>query len=122
MVEKSRNVRDLGRIARAAGHSIAGLKAALLGEAAFKQEVVLFIVLAPLAIWLGQDGVERALLLGSLFLVLIVELLNTGLEALTDRVGTERHELAGLAKDLGSAAVLISIVNVLAVWFLVLVP
>jgi len=122
MVEKSRDLRDLGRILRAGANSLAGLRGALRGEAAFKQEAVLFVVLVPLALWLGDGGVERALLIGSLFLVLIVELLNTGLEALTDRVGTERHELAGLAKDLGSAAVLIAILNALTVWFLVLVP
>jgi len=117
---KSQGITDFGRVMRAAGYSIAGLRAALTTEAAFKQEALLCVVLAPLGLWLGHNGIERALLLGSLFLVLIVELLNTGIEVLVDRVGTERHTLSGRAKDLGSAAVLLSLVNVVVVWLLVL--
>jgi len=117
---KSRGISDLGRVWRAAGYSMAGLRAALTTEAAFKQEALLFVVLAPVALWLGETGVERALLLGSLVLVLIVELLNTGIEVLVDRVGTEQHALSGRAKDIGSAAVFLSLVNVVAVWLLVL--
>ena len=111
---------DLRRIARAAGYSAAGLKAALRGETAFRQELALFVVLAPLGLWLGRDGVERALLLGSLLLVLVVELLNSAIEAAINRIGTERNELSGLAKDLGSAAVFVALLIVLAVWALVL--
>lgn len=82
----------------------------------------MFVVLAPLGIWLGHSGVERALLVGSLMLVLIVELLNSAVEALVDRFGSERHELSGVAKDLGSAAVFVALVLVVVVWSLVLIP
>jgi diacylglycerol kinase (ATP) len=78
------------------------------------------VLLLPLAIWLGRTGVERALLVGALLLVLIVELLNSGIEAVVDRIGLERHELSGLAKDMGSAAVLVSLVNVAVIWGFVL--
>jgi diacylglycerol kinase (ATP) len=111
---------DLRRIVRAAGYSAAGLKAALRGETAFRQELALFVVLAPLGLWLGSDGVERALLLGSLLLVLVVELLNSAIEAAINRIGAERNELSGLAKDLGSAAVFVSLLIAVAVWALVL--
>ena len=111
---------DLRRIVRAAGYSVAGLKAAWRGESAFRQELALCVVLAPLGLWLGRDGVERALLLGSLLLVLVVELLNSAIEAAINRIGTERNELSGLAKDLGSAAVFVALLIVLAVWALVL--
>ena len=111
---------DLRRIARAAGYSAAGLKAALRGETAFRQELVLFVVLAPLGLWLGRDGVERALLFGSLLLVLVVELLNSAIEAAINRIGAERNELSGLAKDLGSAAVFVALLTVISVWTLVL--
>ena len=115
-----RSITDVGRIVRAASYSLSGLRAAIDREAAFRQEVVLFLVLAPLGAWLGRTGVERALLLGSLVLVLIVELLNSAIESAVDRVGTARHELAGRAKDMGSAAVFLSLVLVIAVWGLVL--
>lgn len=82
----------------------------------------MFVVLAPLGIWLGQSGVERALLVGSLMLVLIVELLNSAVETLVDRIGSERHELSGIAKDLGSAAVFVALVLVVVVWSLLLIP
>jgi diacylglycerol kinase (ATP) len=111
---------DLRRIARAAGYSAAGLKAAVRGETAFRQELALCVVLAPLGLWLGRDGVERALLLGSLLLVLVIELLNSAIEAAINRIGAERNELSGLAKDLGSAAVFVALLIVLAVWALVL--
>jgi len=78
------------------------------------------MVMAPAALWLGATAVERALLIGCLFLVLIVELLNSSIEAVVDRVGTERHPLSGLAKDLGSAAVFLSLGNVITIWGLVL--
>lgn len=113
---------DLGRVLRATGNSFAGLKAAASRETAYRQELALFVVLAPLGIWLGQSGVERALLVGSLMLVLIVELLNSAVEALVDRIGSERHELSGVAKDLGSAAVFVALVLVVVVWSLVLIP
>lgn len=112
----------LTRIINAAGYSMKGLRAALVNEAAFRQELLLCLVLTPLGLWLGQDGVERALLIGSLFLVLIVELLNSAVEALVDRVGSDYHELSGRAKDIGSAAVFIALLNVAVVWGLILYP
>lgn len=106
----------LDRIRHAAGYSWAGLRAAYTGESAFRQEVWLCAVAVPLALWLGQGWVETALLLGSLLLVLIVELLNSGIEAAIDRVGFELHDLSKRAKDLASAAVLLSLVLCAGVW------
>lgn len=106
----------LDRILHAAGYSWAGLRAAYSGESAFRQEVWLCVVAVPLAFWLGQGWVETALLLGSLLLVLIVELLNSGIEAAIDRVGFELHELSKRAKDLASAAVLLSLLLCAGVW------
>lgn len=109
------------RVVAAMGYSWRGLLAAYQHEAAFRQELVLCAVLAPLGLWLGHSGVERALLLGSLFLVLIVEVLNSAIESVVDRVSDEHHELSGRAKDMGSAAVFISLACVVVVWLLVLV-
>lgn len=89
-------------------------------EAAFRQELLCVLVLVPIGLWLGKTGVERALLMGSLFIVLIVEVFNSAIEAVVDRIGPERHELSGFAKDLGSAAVLLALAQVLVVWGLVL--
>jgi len=108
------------RIINAAGYSWAGLRAAFKHEAAFRQELALCLVMIPLALWLGQTGVERALMIGSLLLVLIVELLNSAIEAVVDRFGGEQHELSGRAKDIGSAAVFIALINVAVVWALIL--
>ena len=104
------------RIVYAAGYSWQGLHAAWKNEAAFRQELILFIILAPLGYWLGETGVERAILIGSLFLVLIVEVLNSAIEAVVDRVGEEQHELSGRAKDMGSAAVLLALLAVVVIW------
>ncbi|MCG5501021.1 diacylglycerol kinase [Ectothiorhodospira lacustris] len=112
--------RGLTRIIKAAGYSWQGLRSTFRHEAAFRQELLAMIVLVPLALWLGSDGVERALLIGSLFLILIVELLNSGIEAAIDRIGQEFHDLSARAKDMGSAAVLLSILHAVAVWALVL--
>lgn len=103
-------------ILAAFGYSMQGLKAALKYEEAFRLEVLALVILLPLAIWLGQSATEMALLLGSLFLVLLVELLNSSIETVVDRIGTEHHELSGRAKDLGSAAVFISQMNVVVIW------
>ena len=111
---------DLLRLFRALGYSFKGLRAAFSHEAAFRQEVLLSLVLVPLGLWLGETGFECALLIGSILLVMIVELLNSGIETVVDRLGDKRHELSGRAKDIGSAAVLLSLVNVLAVWALIL--
>ena len=108
------------RIINAAGYSWAGLKAAFKHEAAFRQELALCVVLVPAGLWLGQSSVERALLIGSLLLILIVELLNSAIEAVVDRFGGEQHELSGRAKDIGSAAVFIALLNATLVWALVL--
>src|SRR5262249_10936554 len=91
-------------VVNATFYSITGLRAAWRNEAAFRQECVAVVVLIPIAVWLGQNAVQRALLLSSCVLVLIVELLNTAVEFVVDRVGTDHHELSGRAKDLGSAA------------------
>lgn len=111
---------DIGRLTKAAGYSIAGLSAALRKEAAFRQEVILFAVMAPLGYWLGNNGIERSLLVGSLVLVLIVELLNSAVEATVDRVSKKHHKLSGRAKDMGSAAVTLSLALVLFIWTVVL--
>lgn len=108
------------RLYKATLFSLQGLRAAFRNEAAFRLEVVLSIFLIPLGLWLGDNGIERALLVGSILLVMIVELINSGIEAVVDRIGGEQHELSGIAKDVGSAAVLIALVNVLVVWVLVL--
>ena len=109
------------RLYHAAIYSWQGFKAAYKSEEAFRQEVFLCIVLIPLGLYLGQNGIERAILLGAVLLILIVELLNTGIEVLTDRVGTDHHELSGKAKDIGSAAVFLSLINAAVVWALVLI-
>jgi diacylglycerol kinase (ATP) len=107
------------RIVNAAVFSFAGLKTAWQGEAAFRQECLLCVVLIPAGVWLGQNAVERALLIGSCLLVLVVELLNTAVEFVVDRVGTDHHRLSGQAKDLGSAAVFMSLLLLLVVWGLI---
>jgi diacylglycerol kinase (ATP) len=116
------NIGGLRRVWNAMFYSFRGFAGAFRNEAAFRQELGLVVVLAPIAIWLGTTGVERALLIGSLLLVLMVELLNSGIEAVVDRIGTERHQLSGLAKDIGSAAVFVALMNVLIIWGLVLWP
>jgi len=114
--------RGLARAWRALGYSLAGLRAAWRHESAFRQELLVALIVIPLGLWLGQGGVEKALLAGSWVLVLIVELLNSAIEAVVDRIGAERHELAGRAKDLGSAAVLLTILLAILIWGLILLP
>ena len=116
------SVTDVGRIVQAFAYSMSGLRAALDREAAFRQELMLLCVLAPLGAWLGESGVERALLVGSLVLVLVVELVNSALEATLDRIGTEPNDLTGRAKDIGSAAVFLAIVLAVLTWALILLP
>ena len=118
MVKKSGS--GIGRLFKAFGWSMSGLKAAFLQEAAFRQELLLCIILTPVAFYLGTTGLEKALLLGSLMLVLIVELLNSAVEAVVDRISKDQHVLAGQAKDMGSAAVFLSLLNVAIVWLLIL--
>ncbi|MDG0853319.1 diacylglycerol kinase [Roseateles puraquae] len=106
----------LDRIIHAAGYSWAGLKAAYTGESAFRQETWLCVIAAPLSYWLAKSWEQAALLLGSLVLVLIVELLNSAVEAVVDRVSFERHELSKRAKDIASAAVLMSLLLAGGIW------
>ncbi len=115
---KSKN--GLRRIWNALRYSIDGLAAALRHEHAFRQETALAAVLLPLALWFGQDGIGRALMIGSVLLVLIVELVNSALEAAVDRISLDDHALAKRAKDIGSAAVLLALINLAAVWGFVL--
>ena len=109
-------------ILRAAVWSLQGLRAAWLHESSFRLEVYLFIILAPAGWLLGATGVERALLIGSCLLVMVKELMNSALEAVIERYGAEHHELAGRAKDMGSAAVFVLMLNVILVWALALGP
>ncbi|MEZ5464917.1 MAG: diacylglycerol kinase [Lysobacteraceae bacterium] len=102
--------------------SLKGLSAAFRLESSFRLEVLLFLVMAPLGYWLGESAIERVLLVGCLLPVMAVELLNSSIEALIERYGNERHEWAGLAKDMGSAAVFLLMMNVLLCWGLILVP
>jgi len=106
----------LERVIRATGYSIEGLKTAYRGESAFRQETWLAVVLLPAALWLGRGWIETALLAGSVLLVLIVELLNSGIEAVVDRVSFELHDLSKRAKDLASAAVFLSLMLCGGVW------
>lgn len=108
------------RLFNAMRYSWAGLRAAWHHEEAFRQETLLCLVLIPVAFWLGDGGIERALLVGSLLLVVIVELLNSGVEALVDRVGTELHELSRRAKDMSSAAVFMSLLNATLIWVILI--
>lgn len=106
----------MARVAYAARYSIDGLRAAYRGESAFRQEFWLAVVMLPAAFWVGQSWVEVALLVGSVVGVLIVELLNSGLEAAIDRVSFELHDLSKRAKDMGSAAVFLSLLLCLGIW------
>lgn len=108
------------RIIKASQYSWQGLRAAYKHEAAFRQEIWASLILIPLGFWLGQNGVEKALLIGTVLLLPLVEILNSSIEAVVDRIGEEHHELAGRAKDMGSAAVAIAIVLLIVVWILVL--
>ena len=110
------------RILKAATWSMQGLRAAWLHESSFRLEVYLFVILAPLGWWLAQTPVERVLLIGSMLLVLSIELLNSAIEAVIERYGDEFHELAGRAKDMGSAAVFVLMMNVLLTWGAIVGP
>jgi diacylglycerol kinase (ATP) len=106
----------MDRVIHATGYSMAGLSTAYRGESAFRQELWLALSMAPLAFWIGRGWVETALLIGSLLLVLIVELLNSGIETVIDRVSLELHELSKRAKDLASAAVFLSLLQCAGIW------
>jgi diacylglycerol kinase (ATP) len=106
----------IDRIVRAAGHSVSGLRMAYARESAFRQEVWLAVPLLPAAFWLGRSWEQVALLAGSVLLVMIVELLNSGIEAVVDRVSYDWHELSKRAKDFGSAAVMLSLLLCAGIW------
>jgi diacylglycerol kinase (ATP) len=117
----NQNQTGLKRIYNACFYSFAGYKAAWQNEAAFRQEILLFLLTTPIAFWLGETKIEQLLLIGSVVLVLIVELLNSAVETLVDRVGQGHHELSGRAKDLASAAVMTSLLAAAATWIFVLI-
>ena len=110
----------LRRVVSATRNSFDGLAAALRHEDAFRQELMLAVLLVPLGLWLGRTGIERALLVASVLFVLVVELLNSAVEAAVDRISFENHRLAKRAKDIGSAAVLLSLATAASVWLLVI--
>ncbi len=116
----NQNAKGFKRLINACFFSAAGFKATWIHEEAFRQEVILFVISTPLAIWLGQSIVEKLLLIGSIVLVMLVELLNSAVEAVVDRVGFEHHELSARAKDIGSAAVMMSLAWAATTWALIL--
>jgi diacylglycerol kinase (ATP) len=117
---QKKNPQGITRMIKAGKYSYQGVKAAFRGEAAFREEVIGCVILIPLAMWLDVTNIERLLMVISLLFVLVVELLNSAIEAVVDRVGTEHHLLSGQAKDMGSAAVLIAIIMAVAVWLTIL--
>lgn len=114
------DTRGIKHVFDAFGYSLKGLKAAVVYEEAFRLELLGVAIMLPLAVWLGQTSVEYALLIGSLLLVLIIELINSAIEAIVDRIGVEHHELSGRAKDIGSAAVMFTLINVAVIWGFIL--
>lgn len=120
MISPHKGKTGLRRILNAFGYSLAGLRAAYKHEDAFRQEIHLAILLIPLALWLPAGHIGKALMIASVLLVLIIELINSAIEATVDRISLENHDLAKRAKDIGSAAVFVSLLNVLITWALVL--
>lgn len=121
-MKKEEIKRDLkqaaSRLWRATGYSLAGLRAAFQHEQAFRQEVYLLLIVVPLGLWWGDGAVEKVLLIGSWLIVMIAELLNSAVEAVVDRIGSEQHELSGRAKDIASAAVMVALVLAGLTWFM----
>lgn len=115
LVNPQKTRKGLNRLWHATGYSLNGLRAGW-GEAAFRMEATLAVVLVPLAFWLGRGWVEVALLVGSVVIVMVVELLNTAVEAAIDRIGPEWHDLSKRAKDMGSAAVLLALLLCIGIW------
>jgi len=120
MTSPRKSVTGLQRIIDATRYSLAGLREAVRLEQAFQQELLLAAVLVPLALWLGKTGLERGIMIASLVLVLIVELINSAIEATQDRISLEQNPLAKRAKDFGSAAVMLALLNAAIVWLLIL--
>ena len=113
--------RGPGQLADALRYSLAGFKTVWKNEAGFRQEATVVALLIPLALWLGESNVERALMIGSCLLVLLVEIINSAIEAAVDRIGEEEHPLSAAAKDMGSAAVMLSEIMLAVVWILLLI-
>ena len=111
---------DILRLLRATKFALAGLRDAFRGQVSIRQEAIIILVGTPLALWLGENGVERALLIGALLLILLTELLNAAIETTIDRIGPEHHELSRKAKDMAAAAVLVSLIMAAIVWLLIL--
>ena len=114
--------KGLVRLWNATGYSRDGILAAWRHEAAFREEILLAAITIPLAFYLGKTGVDRAIMVGSIILILIVEILNSAVEAVVDKASPEKHDLAKRAKDMGSAAVLFSLINAAVIWACVLWP
>ena len=108
------------RLWRATGYSLAGLRAAFQHEQAFRQEVYMLLIVVPLGLWWGDGAVEKVLLIGSWLIVMIAELLNSAVEAVVDRIGSEQHELSGRAKDIASAAVMVALALAGLTWFMLI--
>lgn len=108
----------VARLWRATGYSLAGLRVAFRHEQAFRQESYLLLLVVPLGLWLGDGSVEKVLLIGSWLLVMLAELMNSAVEAVVDRIGSEPHELSGRAKDIASAAVMVALVLAGLTWFM----
>ena len=119
---QQQNLKGIKRLLAATSNSRKGFVAAWTHEEAFRQELLLVLVTSPAALILGNTWIERALLLASVLQILIVELLNTGIEVVVDRIGPEHHELSGRAKDVASAAVFVSLVLAASTWALILIP
>lgn len=121
-MEKTTSKNSFIRLWKATGYSLNGLYAAFKHEQAFRLEVYILVVIVPLAIFLADDGIERALMIGSWFIVMIAELVNSAIEAVVDRFGDEMHELSGRAKDIGSAVVMVAVILAILTWALILCP
>ena len=111
---------DIFRLLRATKHALRGFRDAFRSQVSIRQEVLIILVMTPFALWLGENGVERALMIGALLLILLTELMNAAIEMTVDRIGAERHELSRKAKDMAAAAVLVSLVTAATVWLLIL--
>ncbi len=120
MKTEKKSVLDFKRIFKATYYSFLGLKAAWKNEAAFKQEIILASILIPVAMFIGTTATQRALLIATCLIVILTELVNSAIEAIVDRIGSEKHELSGRAKDLGSAAVFITLMQTVIVWGLII--
>ena len=120
MVSPYKNIKSFDRFSAALNNSFEGLKATFKNEEAFRQEIFLALILIPVAFYTGDTTVEKILLVSSLILLIVIELINTGIEVIADRVSLDKDELSQLAKDVGSAAVLIAFLNCFIVWLMIL--